>query len=149
MIYLVTYDRVSSTTIAIRGFNDSAEASQEKLRVELDMLKSGEKYEVVVLEAADEMALRRTHGRYFSGNAPIEIGEGYDESLGQSRICFVREAGSHWTVEIDGHRATYPTKESAVGAAAKDAKIWARSSGRDVVVRVVEAAGTWQDIDIP
>lgn len=148
MIYLVKYDRVTSTTLEIRGFESAEQASKEKLQVELEMLKSGAKYEVVVLEAADEAALRRTHGRYFSTTGPVVVGEQYSESAQNVRHWFIRAQGGAWIIEFDGHRASYPSKELAVAAAAKDARAWVRSSGREAALRVVEANGTWRDFDV-
>jgi hypothetical protein len=51
----------------LRSFEDLQRSDAEKLRlaVELDLLSRGVDHEVVLLEANDEGALRRTHRRYF------------------------------------------------------------------------------------
>lgn len=41
------------------------DAERERLALELDLNRRKVDHEVVILEAANETALRRTHGRYF------------------------------------------------------------------------------------
>ncbi|MDI4635298.1 hypothetical protein J7U46_19705 [Pelomonas sp. V22] len=67
MIFLVEYDRSSSSLIRCEPFADLHRAQAEKARLdlELQLLSQGILREVVILEAADEQGLRRTHGRYF------------------------------------------------------------------------------------
>jgi hypothetical protein len=67
MIYLIDYDRQSGTLVEMRAFPDEErEAAQnERLDLELALHAQGQMREVVLLEAADEAGLRRTHGRYF------------------------------------------------------------------------------------
>ncbi|WP_367381206.1 hypothetical protein [Stenotrophomonas cyclobalanopsidis] len=128
---------------------DPLEASEEKLRVELEVLNSGRNYEVVVLEADDEAALRKTHGRYFSSATSVQISTKYDGvSSSSTKTWDVRDVSSGWVVEVDGHRTSYPTKESAVAAAAKDARIWKNSSGKECSIRIVEKSGNFSFIDI-
>ncbi|MBV8604072.1 MAG: hypothetical protein JO224_05245 [Pelomonas sp.] len=67
MIYLIDYDRRSGTLIEMRAFLDAQRevAQDARLELELSLLAQGTNREVVLLEAANESDLRRTHGRYF------------------------------------------------------------------------------------
>jgi hypothetical protein len=51
-----------------------------RLEIELDLNRKGIDHEVVLLEAADENALRRTHRRYFEDLSQIlkSLGEAVD-----------------------------------------------------------------------
>ena len=67
MIFLVEYDREQGRIVTIKSFSDSDREKAEGSRLELELehnLKSIDN-EVVLLEAATEDALRRTHRRYF------------------------------------------------------------------------------------
>jgi len=67
MLFLIEYDRLRGQLISFRPF-DASEASMvqdARLSLELDLKRKGVEREVVVLEAHDEDALRRTHRRYF------------------------------------------------------------------------------------
>ena len=67
MIFLIEYDRPAGEIIALKNFDDSQRLKAEKTRVdlELELNRKGVHHEVVLLEAASEEALRRTHRRYF------------------------------------------------------------------------------------
>ena len=67
MIFLVEYNRNEGTLITFRNFDDSQRqiAIDRRLEVELDLNRRGIDHEVVLLEAENEAALRRTHRRYF------------------------------------------------------------------------------------
>lgn len=67
MIFLIEYDRSQGHIVTFRAFDDSArqEAEDSRLQLELDLNRRGTEREVVLLEAASEEALRRTHRRYF------------------------------------------------------------------------------------
>ena len=67
MLFLIEYARGEGRLITIREFPDSEreEAENARLELELELNRSGTEYEVVLLDAADEEALRRTHRRYF------------------------------------------------------------------------------------
>lgn len=67
MIFLIEYDRSQGRIVTFRTFDDSArqEAEDSRLQLELDLNRRGTEREVVLLEAASEEALRRTHRRYF------------------------------------------------------------------------------------
>lgn len=67
MIFLIEYNRSQGRIITFRAFEDSArrEAEDSRLQLELELNRHGTEREVVLLEAASEKALRRTHRRYF------------------------------------------------------------------------------------
>ena len=68
MLFLIEYDRERGRIVTIRSFNNSNEerAEESRLKLELDLNLKGIENEVVLLEAATEEALRRTHRRYFA-----------------------------------------------------------------------------------
>lgn len=67
MIFLIDYDRDRGEIVSFRRFDNSErdEASEKRLQLELDNSRNGIFREVVLLEAKDEIAVRRTHRRYF------------------------------------------------------------------------------------
>ncbi len=67
MIFLIEYNRSRGALITFRAFKDSERRNAEGIRLdlELDLNRKGLDHEVVILEAANEDALRRTHRRYF------------------------------------------------------------------------------------
>ncbi len=69
MIFLIEYDRPTMRTLLLKTFNNAArhQAQEDRLEIELDRNRKGLllQREIVLLEARDETALRRTHGRYF------------------------------------------------------------------------------------
>ena len=67
MIFLMEYDRRKSRIVSLRRYNDSERRKAEvcRLETELQLHRSGIAREIVLLEAASERALRRTHRRYF------------------------------------------------------------------------------------
>ena len=68
MLFLIEYDRVRGKLVTFREFadNDSNAAQAARLELELDRNRSGIESEIVLLEAPNEEALRRTHRRYFA-----------------------------------------------------------------------------------
>ena len=75
MIFLLEYDRKQGAIRTLKRFGagDRGQAQRERLTIELSLHKSGVPHEVVLLEAADEEALLRTHERYFK--SPRELVE--------------------------------------------------------------------------
>jgi hypothetical protein len=73
MIFLIEYDRKRGTLRKLKPFSsvDRAQAQRERLNIELRLRRSQEPCEVVLLEAADEETLKRTHKRYF--NTPRQL----------------------------------------------------------------------------
>lgn len=67
MIFLIEYDRSQGRIVTFRSFDDEArqEAEDSRLQLELELNRRGTEREVVLLEATTEVALRRTHRRYF------------------------------------------------------------------------------------
>ena len=65
MLFLIEYDRNQGQVITIQEFDDSEKAQNARLEMELKLNRLGISHEIVVLEAATEEALRRTHRRYF------------------------------------------------------------------------------------
>jgi hypothetical protein len=68
MIFLIDYDRGRGRIVSLSSFPDSELriAEESRLAIELTLNQSGIQREVVLLDAADEEALRRTHRRYFA-----------------------------------------------------------------------------------
>jgi hypothetical protein len=67
MIYLIHYDRSIGTLVSVRSFEDRerSAATLAKLDLEISLLGTSSVMEVVLLEAASEEHLRKTHRRYF------------------------------------------------------------------------------------
>lgn len=73
MLFLIEYDRRRGLICSLRhwGDTDRLEASRARLELELKLRSAGTEHEVVVLEAATEEALRKTHRRYFESVADL------------------------------------------------------------------------------
>ena len=73
MIFLIQYNRPAGQIVIFEQFDDAdrTRAENARLEIELDLLRNGIEHEVVLLEAASEDALRRTHRRYFSDPGEI------------------------------------------------------------------------------
>jgi hypothetical protein len=73
MLFLAEYDRRKGRLVTFRSFVDFERQQAEDARIELEVSlnRRGVDHEVVLLEAADEAALRRTHRRYFEDLADI------------------------------------------------------------------------------
>ena len=67
MFFLIQYDRRSGQLITFERFMkfERSKAEEVRLAMELKLLAEGVEREVVMLEAASEEALRKTHRRYF------------------------------------------------------------------------------------
>lgn len=67
MIFLIEHDRGEGRLVRIERFSDSdrKRAEESRLNLELELNRKGIEKEVVLLEAASEEAVRRTHRRYF------------------------------------------------------------------------------------
>lgn len=67
MIFLIEYNRPEGQLVTFQKFQDSEriKAQNARLDLELDLNRRGVNREIVLLEAASENALRRTHRRYF------------------------------------------------------------------------------------
>ena len=73
MIFLIEYDRGEGRLVRIERFSDSdrKRAEDSRLDLELELKLKGIQREVVLLEAATEEAVRRTHRRYFETLAEL------------------------------------------------------------------------------
>ena len=67
MIFLIEYNRPEGRLVTFQRFqvSERLKAQNARLDLELDLNRRGVDHEVVLLEAASEEALRRTHRRYF------------------------------------------------------------------------------------
>lgn len=73
MIFLIEYNRSEGRLVTLREFDGSQrqEALDSRLELELELNRKGVDHEVVLLEAASEEALHRTHLRYFASLAEM------------------------------------------------------------------------------
>ena len=80
MIFLIEYYRPEGRIVTFKTFDQSERSRAEQLRleIELDLNRKKIDHEVVLLEAADENALRKTHRRYFEDISQIakSLGDG-------------------------------------------------------------------------
>jgi len=67
MIFLIEYNQSEGRIVTFRDFDDSQrrEAEDSRLEIELYLKSRGVDHEVVLLEAENEVALHKTHRRYF------------------------------------------------------------------------------------
>lgn len=67
MLFLIEYDRNLGRIVTMKSFEDSdrKRAEESRLKLELELILNGIENEVVLLEAKSEVAVRRTHRRYF------------------------------------------------------------------------------------
>lgn len=85
MLFLVEYDRSAGQLVRLELYESSARRDAEDARLELELALNhqGVDHEVVILDAANEAALRRTHRRYFDG--PAEIASSMSHYLAHER----------------------------------------------------------------
>jgi tRNA 2-selenouridine synthase SelU len=67
MLFLIEYARNLGKIVSFKKYEavERETAQSDRLVLELYLRQRGEEHEVVLLEAASEEALRRTHARYF------------------------------------------------------------------------------------
>lgn len=67
MIFLIDYDRDEGHIVFLKPFQDRERQAAEDARLELELKfnEYREKREIVLLQARNEQALRKTHRRYF------------------------------------------------------------------------------------
>lgn len=67
MLFLIEYERNRGHLVSLKSFQDSEKkiAEESRLALELDCNVKGIDHEIVLLDAASEEAVRRTHRRYF------------------------------------------------------------------------------------
>jgi hypothetical protein len=73
MLFLIEYDRDRAELVSVRQFHDAQRTIAENARIEREVLlhRHGVKREIVLLEAASQQDLQRTHGRYFKTLAAL------------------------------------------------------------------------------
>ena len=76
MLFLVDYDRKTGHLVSLLSYADAElhRAQDARLRLELKLRTGGVEREVVLLEAASESALRKTHRRYFESLESLAAG---------------------------------------------------------------------------
>ncbi|MFX1679316.1 hypothetical protein PV762_08785 [Mitsuaria sp. CC2] len=79
MIFLVHYDRRAQRLERFVGYSDDAllQAQDDRLKLELSLLRSDRENEIVLLSAPSEEAVRNTHGRYFYKFADLAARSGF------------------------------------------------------------------------
>jgi hypothetical protein len=67
MLFLIQYDRRAGRIVRFERFTDDQQrlAADTRLELEIELRRNGQNHEVVLLDAASEAAVRKTHGRYF------------------------------------------------------------------------------------
>lgn len=83
MLFLIEYDRLRGEIISMTTYTDAQreQVDEDRLQLELRLRREATKREVVVMEAANEDALRKTHARYFnSAQALVPSVSGIDAS---------------------------------------------------------------------
>jgi hypothetical protein len=73
MIFLIEYDRARGHVVQQIAFSDErlSDAENARLALELSLNQRRIDHEVVLLQAASEEALRKTHRRYFESMAGL------------------------------------------------------------------------------
>lgn len=68
MMFLIEYDRSQGRIVTSHNFQDKQRGEAVAMRLELELDNNRKKidHEVVLLEAASQEALERTHRRYFA-----------------------------------------------------------------------------------
>ena len=71
MIYLLQFDAQHNHLDSLQEFADLKKAEKARLEIELALHRKNISREVVILEAENQAALRKTHSRYF--DSPEEV----------------------------------------------------------------------------
>ena len=73
MIFLIEYHRAEGRIVTFKTFADSdrSMAERTRLQIELELNRKHIDHEIVLLQAATEEALRRTHRRYFENPSQL------------------------------------------------------------------------------
>lgn len=72
MIFLIEYSRSDDRLVSFKAYPDEArqQADDDRLALELDLLRLGIEHEVVNIKADSEDILRRSYRRYFESVLP-------------------------------------------------------------------------------
>jgi hypothetical protein len=83
MFFLIEYDRPRGTIVQFREFDAASRqlAEDARLELELELNRKGVDHEIVILDAPSEVALRRTHSRYFESVAELLHGSPQVQAL--------------------------------------------------------------------
>ncbi len=75
MIFLIDYDRNTQQRVRFKSYIDAdrAQAVADRLAWDTEVFPTGLHREVVLLQAEDEAAVRRTHQRYFECMDPAVL----------------------------------------------------------------------------
>ena len=67
MFFLIKYNREKGKINSLKSYHESEhlDAENDRLKMELSLIRNGLDYEVVILEANSKKDLRKTHSRYF------------------------------------------------------------------------------------
>src|SRR5258706_16156994 len=73
MFFLIDYNRKEGRIVTIESFSgsDRSKADETRLSLELDLNRRGIEREVVLADAVNEAAVRRTHRRFFETLAEL------------------------------------------------------------------------------
>ena len=73
MIFLIEYDRSQGELVEMTTYDDRSKEVALAARLDLELKRhyQGKDREIVILEAASETAVRRTHRRYFETLAEL------------------------------------------------------------------------------
>jgi hypothetical protein len=76
MWFLIEYDRAKSTLVSLAEFpeGERSEAEEARLSLEIQLNQQRVSREVVILQAENEAALRKTHRRYFESLEELVAG---------------------------------------------------------------------------
>lgn len=73
MNFLIIYNRLAGQLERLSSFDDSGAAMRARFEAEQDLDRHPDR-EVVVINALDEAALRRSHSRYFPDGTRVRSG---------------------------------------------------------------------------
>ena len=75
MIFLIEYDRMEGQLVGVREFENVDRPNAESVRLArvLELHGAGIDHDVVLLEAENKKALRKTHRRYFDNFTEEEM----------------------------------------------------------------------------
>jgi hypothetical protein len=82
--FLLVFDRSEGRLLSVTPYRDRSEALRARFQAE-KLHRDNHAVEVVVLNAASEQALRRTHARYFETAGEI-AGQGFEKARDVGRV---------------------------------------------------------------
>jgi len=96
MIFLVAYDRRKGKLESLRSFDASERklAQEARLELEISLKDIPNEREIVLLDAASEDALRKTHRRYFENAHELVLSGSTTDIIGVTHAPTPREPSS-------------------------------------------------------